>query len=246
MKRFLRRMIASPSRREGARHEGEDDRIRAAALGAALAKINHDLRNTLSTAMLAADRLEKSDDPVVRRILPRLLETIERATDIASAALNFAGQETPKLSPTRFALHALAAEIGDALDGGARWSNQVPRDVEIEADRARLGEALLHIARNAVQSGAREVRISLQQEGGRVRILIADDGPGLAPRARDNLFTPFLGAGRADKTGLGLVLARDVVRAHGGEIRLEATGDDGTTFVVELPDKVPAGARLRI
>ena len=64
---------------------------------------------------------------------------------------------------------------------------------------------------------------------------MADDGPGIAVRARDDLFQPFAGSARDGGTGLGLVIARDVMRAHGGEITLVQSGNEGTTFRLELP-----------
>jgi signal transduction histidine kinase len=68
-----------------------------------------------------------------------------------------------------------------------------------------------------------------------VVVSVHDDGPGLAPRARERLFQPFAGTARPGGTGLGLAIARDLVRAHGGEIRLESTTGEGTTFAFELP-----------
>jgi signal transduction histidine kinase len=238
---FLRRLIAPSAARDPA-----DERVRLAALGATLAKINHDLRNTLSTATLAAERLAKVDDPVVSRLLPKLLGTLELATELASVALTMAGKDAPRPAATRFPLHALVAEIAGELADGGKVVNLVPEDAVIEADRALLGGALLQLGCNAAENGAGEVRISLAREQGRVRITVADDGPGLSDAARDKLFTPFLGAGRADRTGLGIVLVREAARAHGGELRLVSTGAAGTTLLVDLPETIAETARFAI
>ena len=64
---------------------------------------------------------------------------------------------------------------------------------------------------------------------------IRDNGSGLPQRVQENLFKPFTGSGRHGSTGLGLTIARDLVRAHGGDLQLAQTGPDGTLFVMELP-----------
>ncbi|WP_247891783.1 sensor histidine kinase, partial [Azospirillum argentinense] len=71
--------------------------------------------------------------------------------------------------------------------------------------------------------------------GGGWRRRVADDGPGLPPRARDNLFQPFAGSARAGGVGLGLAIAREVLRAHGGDLRLVESTAAGTVFALELP-----------
>ena len=70
---------------------------------------------------------------------------------------------------------------------------------------------------------------------GVLRIDLQDDGPGLSPRARENLFRPFASSSRQGGTGLGLAIARDLMRAHGGDIRLLRSTSEGTTFRLELP-----------
>ena len=68
------------------------------------------------------------------------------------------------------------------------------------------------------------------QEDGRLVLELADNGPGLSPRARENLFQPFKGSTTAGGTGLGLAIARELMRAHGGDIRLKETTAEGTCF----------------
>lgn len=238
----LRRLIA-PAPPLG---DPADERVRAAALAAALAKINHDLRNTLSTAVLAADRLAKVEDPLVARILPRLLDGLERATELATATLNALGKDAPAFAMTRFPLRTLVEEIGCEIAGRLSWVNDVPAELAVEADRALLGGALLQIGLNAAENGATSLRVSASARDGRVRIALADNGAGFAERAKDNLFTPVLGAARTGGSGLGLVLVREIVRAHGGEVRLASSGKDGSTIQVELPETGRAGAKARV
>jgi signal transduction histidine kinase len=209
-------------------------RRRLAALGSAVAKINHDLRNSLSTAVLASDRLATSSDPDVKKVLPRLLNAMDRAVDLCSQTLNYASEEAPELSPSCFSL------------GGITWRNRIERKMMIEADRDQLFRALINVGRNAYQAGAANVSVACKFINDRICIEVTDDGPGLPEKARDNLFTPFIGSARAGGTGLGLVIVRDVMRAHGGDIALMETGADGTVFCLELPEKVREGARFWI
>ncbi|MDP6426714.1 MAG: HAMP domain-containing sensor histidine kinase [Rhodospirillales bacterium] len=227
-------------------------RRRLAALGSAVAKINHDLRNSLSTAMLASDRLAGSSDPDVKRVLPRLFDAIDRAVDLCLQTLNFASQDSPTLSPSCFSLRDLIDEVGQAIQhsdigaGGVEWNNEVNRHKMIEADRDQLFRALINVSRNAYQAGAGKVTVDCKHIDERICIEVADDGPGLPDKARENLYTPFMGSTQPGGTGLGLVIVRDVMRAHGGDITLVETGPGGTTFCLELPEKVPEGARFWI
>ncbi|MEE8293805.1 MAG: ATP-binding protein, partial [Kiloniellales bacterium] len=106
---------------------------------------------------------------------------------------------------------------------------------EIEADREHLFRVLNNLGQNAIEAGASRVEVSAEQIDGRVRVTVSDNGPGLPPRAHQQLFQPFTGSARPGGTGLGLAIARDLVRAHGGEIRLEHSTADGTNFRIELP-----------
>ena len=227
-------------------------RRRLAALGSAVAKINHDLRNSLSTAVLASDRLAASSDPDVKKVLPKLLNAMDRAVELCSQTLNYASEDSPELSPSCFSLRDLIDEVGQAVQNsdvgvnGITWTNKIDRHMMIEADRDQLFRALINVSRNSYQAGAGTVSVACKFINDRICIEVADDGPGLPAKARDNLFTPFMGSARTGGTGLGLVIVRDVMRAHGGDIALMETGEDGTIFCLELPEKVREGARFWI
>ncbi len=220
-----------------------------AALGAAVTKISHDLRNILATARLVSDRLGASGDPEVKRITPVLLAAIDRAVDLCSRTLNFTREGPPKLDLSNFALGPLVDEVGAALpsplNGDALWRMAGGEDIRIDADRAQLFRVLQNLGQNAFEAGATRVEVAAEPdlETGRVAIEISDNGPGLAPRAREKLFQPFAGTGRAGGTGLGLAIARDLMRAHGGDIRLVRSTAEGTVFRLDLPAGEAAGAR---
>ena len=213
---------------------------RLAKLGIAVAKISHDLRGVLSTAQLLSDRLADSSDPKVRQLAPTLIGSVDRAVALCGQTLDYARDDLPPPQLSRFVLAGLAVEVGGVvglLTGNkTRWETKVAGEIELVADRDQLFRVLVNLGRNAAEAGAHTVRVTATHAAdGRLYIDIADDGPGLPPRARDKLFTPFTGSARAGGTGLGLAIARDLVRGHGGDITLAATSGSGTTFRIELP-----------
>ncbi|TWA90614.1 signal transduction histidine kinase [Azospirillum brasilense] len=220
-------------------------RERLAALGTAVAKINHDLRAILSTAALLSERLAESADPEVRRVTPRLMASIDRAVELCGQTMTYTRDGLLPLARTEVPLRPLVEEAGaealaalrpDGERAEVRWDNRVPDGLTVRADAAQLSRALVNLGRNAAQAGAAAVTVTLRErEGSGLVLLVADDGPGLPPRARDNLFQPFAGSARAGGVGLGLAIAREVLRAHGGELRLAESTAAGTVFALELP-----------
>ena len=210
-----------------------------AALGTAVAKINHDLRGILSSALLVSDQLETSDDPDVRRMAPTLIKAIDRAVAMCSQTLDYVGQDMPAHARARFALHPLVHEIKASMevpaDGGLHVGNRVIDAFHLLGDRDQVYRILHNLVRNAAEAGAASVAVSARMRGGFAEIDIADDGPGLPPRAQEKLFQPFEGSARAGGTGLGLAIARELARGHGGDMALVSTGSDGTVFRVTLP-----------
>lgn len=213
-------------------------KTRLATLGAAVAKVNHDLRNTLATAMLASDRLADSDDPEVRKIAPRLYDAMQRAVSLCSRTLNFVSDSRPAPRIEAVQVGALVEDVASELTGKfdrARVAAETAPGFAVAADREQLRRALANLVLNALQAGARRVRVSAAADQGRARIRIADDGPGFDPGARERLFQPFVGSGRREGTGLGLPIARDIARAHGGDLALVESGPQGTVFELTLP-----------
>ena len=211
---------------------------RLAAVGTAVAKISHDLRNILSSALLVADRLQASADPTIQRAARTLIPAVERAAQLVSRTVDFAREGPPAIIRSSVMLHDLIDETAQALrpeESGVTIENKVPGALVLALDREQIYRVLVNLLRNAVEAGADHVTISVTGENGMTRLNIMDNGPGLPQRVQDNLFRPFTGSGRHGSTGLGLTIARDLVRAHGGELQLAQTGPDGTLFVMELP-----------
>ncbi len=214
-------------------------KTRLAALGIAVTKINHDLKNILATARLVSDRLADSEDPEVRRVTPTLMKAIDRAVDLCGRTLSFTREGPVALELSRFALDGLVTDVGASLpgsvNGSAIWHSQLEEGLEIEGDREQLFRVLANLGQNAVQAGATTVEVSAKRDNGRLVITVADNGPGLAPRAREKLFQPFSGSARPGGTGLGLAIARDLLRAHGGDLTLESSTGEGSRFRLTLP-----------
>ncbi|MDE2229184.1 MAG: HAMP domain-containing histidine kinase [Alphaproteobacteria bacterium] len=220
---------------------------RLAALGTAVSKINHDLRGILSTARLTSDSLAGSDSPEVKRVVPALLAAIDRAVALCTGTLNYTRDNAPPLRRSRFTLAALTDEIAGAAaapnGNGFRVVNEVPPGLIAHADRDQLFRVLENLTRNAAECGARMCTISAAQNDAGLRVAVTDDGPGLPPKARAHLFTPFSGSARPGGTGLGLAIARELMRAHGGDIVLEQSDAKGTVFALILPADDGAASR---
>jgi signal transduction histidine kinase len=217
-------------------------RTRLAAVGAAVSRISHDLRNILATAALVSDRLSMSEDPEVRRQAPVVLASIDRAVKLCQDTLRFARADEPDLSLTRFELAPLADDVAIALGESdlapVTWQNAVDASVVVHADRDQLFRILLNLVRNAAQAmhktgGA--IHVSAAKEDGVTWIDVCDGGPGIPDRMRLQLFEAF--SEGAQGTGLGLAIARELARAHGGELELLSTDDTGTCFRISLPDR---------
>ncbi len=215
---------------------------RLAALGEAMSKVNHDLRNILATAQIVSDRLADSEEPAVRRLTPRLIDSIGRAITLCTTVLSYGRAEEPPLKRSRFPLARLIEEVESFVDlpDGAevRWVNNIASDLCLEGDRDQLFRAFLNLARNAGQAiaGEGEIRFDAVVREGMVVVEVADSGQGIPETVRAHLFEPFRGRGRPGGSGLGLAIAREMLRAHGGDLTLARTGPLGTTFRLELPD----------
>ena len=239
--------------RELAAMQGElygflQQKVRLAALGAAVAKIQHDLRNILSSAQLASDRLARVDDPVVQRLAPRLIASLDRAVSLAANTLRYgrADEHPPERRIVALApivTEAIEANLpGDAAEQGLTIASRVDPQLEIDADPEQLYRIVLNLVRNAAQAlGERSdgaIVISARRELRQIQIDIEDNGPGIPENMREKLFQPFAASSRPGGSGLGLAIARDLARAHGGDVTLVSTSPAGTIFRIAIPDRM--------
>jgi signal transduction histidine kinase len=228
---------------------------RLAALGLAVSKINHDMRNMLANAQLLSDNLTSVPDARVQRFAPKLIASLDRAIKFCNDTLRFgrAAEAAPKRE--LIALLPLVEEVGEGLglprNGCVSWKLDMPAGLKIDADRDQLYRVLSNLARNAAQAieaqtpaapGSITVRAS--RTGDLVRLDMTDDGPGLPDLARSHLFKAFQGSTRKGGSGLGLVIAQELILAHGGRLWLvedsagpKVTAQRGAHFRIEIADR---------
>lgn len=218
-----------------------------AELGLAVSKINHDLRNMLAAAQLMSDRLTETRDPKIRRFAPRLIGTLDRAIAFCQATLAYgrAAEAMPTLREV--VLRQLVADSGELLGLAEHpvvaFANDVPTDLSLPCDPDQMARVLLNLMRNSVQAlteaGAEAGRrptltVKAEREVNEVVLRVIDNGPGVPERARANLFQAFRGSVSPGGAGLGLAIAAELVRLHGGSIALEPS-PVGAVFKVALP-----------
>ncbi|GIK79641.1 MAG: HAMP domain-containing histidine kinase [Pseudorhodoplanes sp.] len=226
-----------------------NEKSRLAALGLAVSKINHDLRNMLASAQLLSDQLSGLPDPRVQRFAPKLMRTLERAIAFCQSTLSYGRAHEPPPDRKPVAFGELVGEVRESLglagESPIGWIAAIERGLTVDADHEQLFRVLLNLTRNAKQAlegrapndpVRDQIRVTGRREGAVVVIEVSDTGPGLPALAREHLFEAFQGSARPGGTGLGLVIAAELVRAHGGEIRL-IEGTLGATFRFTIPDR---------
>jgi signal transduction histidine kinase len=223
------------------------EKSRLASLGLAVSKINHDLRNLLSSAQLFSDRLVGLPDPRVQQFAPKLMRALERAIAYCQSTLSYGRAQEPPPDRHAVLLEQVVEEVRETLglNSAIAWIVAVERGLVVDADHDQLLRILLNLSRNAVQAletrapnepTRDQVRVTGQREGAVALIEVSDTGPGLSPKARAHLFEAFQASTRAGGSGLGLAISAELVRAHGGEIKL-IDGTIGATFRFTIPDR---------
>lgn len=223
---------------------------RLAQLGTAVAKIQHDLRNILASAQIASDRLATSDDPVVRRVTPRLIHALDRAISLATNTLRYGKAEEREPERKTVTLAPMVEEVAaSAIPDSAEvaFEYRGTPDLKVNADPDQLYRVLLNLVTNAREAlermppetrpEGRRVRVEARRVNGSVAILIYDNGPGIDLALREKLFRPFASASRSKGTGLGLAIARELMQAHGGDVDLVHSGETGTQFRIIIPER---------
>ena len=214
------------------------EKERLAGVGTAVTKISHDLKNILATAALELDGLEATPDPDVRRMTASMMKAVDRAVQLSNTTMSFAKQSLPEVNKQPMSSAAFLQGICGAQQkvcGACELRVARADDFTFAADSELLTRAVDNLVRNAAQAGARLITLSAQREDEKAVIRVEDDGPGLQRRTLENLFVPFAGSTRAGGSGLGLPIARELIRVQGGDLDLASTSAAGTTFVIRLP-----------
>src|SRR5246127_1380305 len=222
---------------------------RLAALGLAVSKINHDLRNLLASSQLLSDQLASVPDPRVQRFAPKLMRSLERAIAFCQSTLSYGRAQEAAPDRRMIGIEPVVAEVretaGLASDASITWISAIERGLSVDADPDQLFRVLLNLVRNAAQAlesnpkndpAAMQIRITGRREGAVAIIEVSDTGPGISAKARDHLFEAFRSSSRPGGRGLGLAIAAELVRAHDGDIHL-VEGTLGATFRIVIPDR---------
>ena len=213
-------------------------RERLANIGEAVAKINHDVRNVLSSATLVADTLIASEDPRVRRAAPHVVRSLEQSVVLCQSMMDYLA-ETPLPDPEIVTMQELADEIAT----GSRVDVIYSGPERLFLDRTMMARILLNLARNAANAGAGSVSIDIWRAGRLGVIDVADDGPGIPRTHWTDLFLVFRSRSRGG-TGLGLAIARDLAVAQGGNLKLTRSTEEGSEFRLQLPVEIFAAEDL--
>jgi signal transduction histidine kinase len=210
-----------------------------------MADVAHELRTPLAVIQARLegliDGIYQRDDGQLKgllgetRTLARLVEDVRTLANVESGRLGL------QREPTDLAvlIHDVAASFSDAGTEAAR----VPIRLEVaelpllDVDPVRIREVIANLLSNAVRHAAAGGTVSLAAavRGGSVAVTIADEGPGIAPENLSRVFDRFYKDSRSTGSGLGLTIARNLVLAHGGDIRAESVLGRGTTMTVTLP-----------
>ena len=224
-----------------------NQKSRLAALGLAVSKINHDLRNLLASSQLLSDQLASVPDPRVQRFAPKLMRSLERAIAFCQSTLSYGRAQEAAPDRRMVLIEPVVTEVresaGLAADTSITWISAIERGLMVDADPDQLFRVLLNLVRNAEQAlegrphdAAAQIRITGRREGSVAIVEVSDTGPGVPAKTREHLFEAFQPSGRPGGSGLGLSIAAELVRAHGGEIHL-VEGTIGATFRITIPDR---------
>jgi signal transduction histidine kinase len=216
------------------------------ALEGLVNQIAHDVRNFAFTIGLQAEMgARRSEDALAGGHFDAVLRQVDKLKAYLEALLLFG--RPARLEPVPFELAAFIRE--QVQRWHARWSGEtLPLSVIVEGepglvrwDRQAMAPVLQAILDNAAQSATPPPAVEIHASGERhrVTIRICDRGDGIPPEMMARLETP-MAARRAGGAGLGLAIARKMVRAHGGFLSV-ASAEGGTTVLLSLPREVPAG-----
>lgn len=201
---------------EGALQQNFVRQKHLADLGLAVSKINHDMRNVLASAQLMSDYLAEVKDPVVQRLAPKLVRTIDRAINYTQSIIAYGRAQEQPPQRRRLLLRRLVEDVQETLAVSGKEHveirNFVPEDFEINADNEQLHRIITNLCRNAVQvmtapdnkrdCAIKQITITAGHIGTSAIIDVEDTGPGLSTKAKEHLFAPFQGS--VTVSGLGL------------------------------------------
>jgi signal transduction histidine kinase len=215
----------------------EQDR-RLAALGRLTAGVAHEIKNPLNAVRLSVGRLRKRMAGDAVPILNAIDASVASITQTVADFMKLARDPAVALEPI-----APAAVLTEAVAQVLPMAKELGCTLEVDAlaeggdarvDSARLREALVNLLRNALQAARKRVEVTLSRSGSGWRIDVDDDGPGIPPAQRDEIFE-FFYTTKDGGTGLGLPLAHRVAEEHGGSLTVSDSPLGGARFTLTFP-----------
>jgi signal transduction histidine kinase len=217
---------------------------RLATIGRMASTISHDLRHPLTTVLAYAELLSEGnlDDKQREEMYLQIRSSVNNMAELIASLLEF--------SKAQEALHLSYGDCVEPLQDTVRTLRLKPEFRRIQLtllhegstqgwfDFAKLGRVFGNLLSNACEAVAPDsgrVRVVAVGGNNQVEISVSDNGPGIPEKIRDDVFQPFVTFGKADGTGLGLAVVQKIVLDHGGQVAVESTGSQGTTFKLTLP-----------
>ncbi len=222
---------------------------RLSSLGRMAASLAHQIRTPLSAAMLyganlANPRLTPQSRAVFQKKLMSRLEALEaQVSDILMYARSDA-QTVSELEAVDLVSDCIQSCQSIVTRGGAELISELgDRPMPILGNTAALSGALSNLVANAVEAGAKKVKISLKKEKGNIVIAVANNGPAIADDLKKKIFEPFYTT-KSNGTGLGLAVVAAVVRVHHGRLEIHESDEFPVEFTLMIPEFVRQGAKV--
>jgi len=217
---------------------------RVAAMGRAANSISHDLRHYLAALvanaefLYEAEKLRLNPDEIYKEIQTaseQMIDLLDSLRDLA--------REQRNISPVSAHINECVRRAIEAARGRTEFRERMisvdqAGDMTGVFDPQKMERVFLNLALNACEAVSNhqgEIVFDIRSTADAFEIRVSDNGPGVPPSIRHNLFDPFVSEGKTNGTGLGLAIVSKILTDHGGGVCIEMTSDAGTTFLVRLP-----------
>ncbi len=218
-----------------------------------LSVISHDLRNPLTALLISSDKLSRDTEnhsfdevqplaKIIHRTSNKILQQLNELVDWAKSQHEKTNFNPERLQLAKVTDQSLELLKADALQKDILLENKVPFNVFVHADTLMLRSILQNLVTNAIKytSQGGKINVTAEQTENMIEICIADNGVGMEDEIRDNLFSDSEsvschGSNNEKGSGVGLILVKDFVTAHGGAIHVESETGKGTCVKFTVP-----------
>jgi len=217
---------------------------RLATLGKLTATVSHELRNPLGTIQTALfsieDSLERNDSSQVARTLELADRSISRCVTIIEELNSYARVKDLDISETSVDDWLKAVFNEQSVPEEMSYELDLSSDVRASFDNEKLRQVVVNLIANAVhalqdkQSNGKHLRVSTHLLGNKYEIRVSDNGIGMASDIKEKMFEPLFST-KGFGVGLGMVIVKNIVDQHHGEINIESKEGEGTTVTLRLP-----------